>query len=144
PSTLTASRDTPITREQEMTATESELLANVPDGLFIDGEWRAADDGKTLKVYDPATGEVVKEVADASVNQGTAALDAADAAFPGWARTPLRQRSEILRRAFDLLQERKEEFALLMTIETGKPLAEARGEVGYGGEFVRWFSEETP
>ena len=60
-----------------------------------------------------------------------------------WAATPPRERAELLRRAFDLLQERKEDFALLMTIEMGKPLAEARGEVAYGGEFVRWFSEET-
>ena len=122
---------------------ETELLAKVPDGLFIGGEWLAADGGKTLKVYDPATGEVVKEIADASPGDGTAALDAAAEAFPSWSQTPARERAEILRRAFDLLQERKEEFALLMTIEMGKPLAEARGEVAYGGEFLRWFSEET-
>ncbi|MBW9110480.1 NAD-dependent succinate-semialdehyde dehydrogenase [Microbacterium trichothecenolyticum] len=122
---------------------ESELLASVPDGLLIGGQWRAASGGKTLKVYDPATGEVVKEIANASPEDGKAALDAAVEAFPAWAATPARQRAEILRRAFDLLQERKEEFALLMTIEMGKPLAEARGEVAYGGEFLRWFSEET-
>ncbi|MCW3492178.1 NAD-dependent succinate-semialdehyde dehydrogenase [Microbacterium sp. SSM24] len=122
---------------------EIELLAAVPDGLFIGGEWRAAADGRTLKVYDPATGAVVKEIADASAEDGKAALDAAVDAFPAWAATPARERAEILRRAFDLLQERKEDFALLMTIEMGKPLAEARGEVGYGGEFLRWFSEET-
>lgn len=122
---------------------ETELLASVPDGLFIGGQWRAAEGGRTLKVYDPATGEVLKEIADASPADGIAALDAADAAFPAWAATPARERAEILRRAFDLLQERKEDFALLMTLEMGKPLAEARGEVAYGGEFVRWFSEET-
>ena len=122
---------------------ETELLAGVPDALFIGGEWRAAEGGKTLKVYDPATGAVVKEIADASPADGKAALDAAVEAFPAWAATPARERAEILRRAFDLLQERKEDFALLMTIEMGKPLAEARGEVAYGGEFVRWFSEET-
>ena len=122
---------------------ETHLLASVPDGLFIGGQWRAAEGGKTLKVYDPATGEVVKEIADASPADGKAALDAAVEAFPAWAATPARERAEILRRAFDLLQERKEDFALLMTIEMGKPLAEARGEVAYGGEFIRWFSEET-
>ena len=122
---------------------ETDLLASVPDGLFIGGEWRAAEGGRTLKVYDPATGAVVKEIADASPADGKAALDAAAEAFPAWAATPARERAEILRRAFDLLQERKEDFALLMTIEMGKPLAEARGEVAYGGEFVRWFSEET-
>lgn len=122
---------------------ESALLADVPDGLFIGGEWRAAAEGKQLRVFDPATGGVVKTIADASPEDGKAAMDAAVEAFPAWAKTPARERAEILRRAFDLLQERKEDFALLMTIEMGKPLAEARGEVGYGGEFLRWFSEET-
>ena len=122
---------------------ETELLAAVPDGLFIGGEWLAADGGKTLKVYDPATGKVVKEIANASPGDGMSALDAAVEAFPSWSQSPARERGELLRRAFDLLQERKEEFALLMTIEMGKPLAEARGEVAYGGEFLRWFSEEA-
>ncbi len=122
---------------------ESELLASLPDGLFIGGQWRAASGGKTLKVYDPSNGAVIKEIANASPEDGKAALDAAVEAFPAWAATPARERAEILRRAFDLLQERKEDFALLMTIEMVKPLAEARGEVAYGGEFLRWFSEET-
>ncbi len=94
-------------------------------------------------MFDPATGQVVKKIADASPADGKAAMDAAVEAFPAWAATPARERAELLRRAFDLLQERKEDFALLMTIEMGKPLAEARGEVAYGGEFLRWFSEET-
>ncbi|MCR2764006.1 NAD-dependent succinate-semialdehyde dehydrogenase [Microbacterium sp. zg.B48] len=122
---------------------ETELLERVPDGLFIAGQWRPATDEKRLRVFDPATGEVVKQIADASPADGMAALDAAVEAFPAWAATPLRERAELLRRAFDLLQERTEDFALLMTIEMGKPLAEARGEVAYGGEFLRWFSEET-
>ena len=122
---------------------ESALLADVPDGLFIGGEWRAASEDKQLRVFDPATGHVVKTIADASPEDGKAAMDAAVEAFPAWSETPARERAEILRRAFDLLQERKEDFALLMTIEMGMPLAEARGEVGYGGEFLRWFSEET-
>ncbi|HWM16605.1 MAG TPA: NAD-dependent succinate-semialdehyde dehydrogenase [Microbacterium sp.] len=122
---------------------EAELLARVPETLFIGGQWRPAAAGKTLEVNDPATGAVVKTIADASPEDGKAAMDAAAAAFPAWAATPARERAELLRRAFDLLQERKEDFALLMTIEMGKPLAEARGEVAYGGEFVRWFSEET-
>nr|WP_184750379.1 NAD-dependent succinate-semialdehyde dehydrogenase [Microbacterium thalassium] len=122
---------------------EDELLASVPDGLFIGGEWLAAEGGRTLVVRDPATGDVVKEIADATPADGMAALDAAVDAFPTWAATPARERAELLRRAFDLLMERKEEFALLMTIEMGKPLAEARGEVAYGAEFVRWFSEEA-
>lgn len=123
---------------------EAALLAEVPDGLFIGGEWRPAEGGKTLAVSDPATGAVLREIANASVADGQAAMDAAADAFPEWAATPARERAELLRRAFDLLQERAEDFALLMTLEMGKPLAEARGEVAYGGEFVRWFSEETP
>ncbi|KTS02066.1 NAD-dependent succinate-semialdehyde dehydrogenase [Microbacterium testaceum] len=122
---------------------ESELLASVPTGLLINGEWRAAEGGKTVAVYDPATGDVLIEIADASVDDGVKAMDAAADAFPSWAATPDRERAEILRRAFDLLQERKEDIALLMTLEMGKPLAEARGEVVYGGEFLRWFSEVT-
>ncbi|MQA34436.1 NAD-dependent succinate-semialdehyde dehydrogenase [Modestobacter roseus] len=122
---------------------ESALLADVPDGLFIGGRWRAAEGGRTLTVRDPATGQPVKTIADASVADGAAALDAADAAFPAWSRTPHRERAELLRRAFDLLQERREDVALLMTVEMGKPLAEARGEVTYGGEFLRWFGEEA-
>ncbi|WP_295844501.1 NAD-dependent succinate-semialdehyde dehydrogenase [uncultured Microbacterium sp.] len=122
---------------------ESELLASVPTGLLINGEWRSAEAGKTVAVNDPATGDVLLEIADASIDDGVAAMDAAADAFPSWASTPSRERAEILRRAFDLLQERKEDIALLMTLEMGKPLAEARGEVGYGGEFLRWFSEVT-
>lgn len=122
---------------------ETELLQSVPDGLFIGGQWRAAEGGRTLEVQDPANGDTVSTIADASPSDGMAALDAAVDAFPAWAATPARERGELLRRAFDLLQERKEDFALLMTIEMGKPLAEARGEVAYGSEFVRWFSEEA-
>ncbi|WP_200948728.1 NAD-dependent succinate-semialdehyde dehydrogenase [Microbacterium sp. Root61] len=135
----------PKTRESLVTENrETELLASVPDGLFIGGEWVAASGDRTLKVYDPATGDVIKTIADASPEDGMKALDAAAEAAASWAATPARVRGEILRRAFDLLQERKEDFALLMTLEMGKPLAEARGEVAYGGEFLRWFSEEAP
>ncbi|KRC61960.1 NAD-dependent succinate-semialdehyde dehydrogenase [Agromyces sp. Root81] len=122
---------------------EATVLDQINGGLFIGGEWVDAEGGKTLAVIDPATGATIKEIADASVADGIKALDAAVAAQDAWAATAPRQRGELLRRAFDLLQERKEEFALLMTMEMGKPLAEARGEVAYGGEFLRWFSEEA-
>ncbi|TFD91331.1 NAD-dependent succinate-semialdehyde dehydrogenase [Cryobacterium serini] len=127
----------------EAPTNESKLLARVPSQLYINGKWVAATGGRTLDVVDPATGCVIKTIADASVADGAAALDAADAAQADWAATPARVRGEILRRTFDLLQERKQEFALLMTLEMGKPLPEALGEVGYGGEFLRWFSEEA-
>lgn len=123
--------------------TEAELLEKIQTGLLIDGQWRPAADEATLKVHDPATGEVLKTIASAAVSDGVDAIEAADKAFPAWAATAPRERANILRRAFDLVIERTEEFALLMTIEMGKPLAEARGEVAYGAEFLRWFSEEA-
>jgi succinate-semialdehyde dehydrogenase/glutarate-semialdehyde dehydrogenase len=125
------------------TISESELLAKVPNRMFIGGDWVESTSGRAIEVQDPATGLVIKTIADASVADGTRAMDAAAAAQADWAATPPRVRAEILRRAFDLLQERADEFALLMTLEMGKPLAEARGEVTYGGEFLRWFSEEA-
>ncbi|MHB1172699.1 MAG: NAD-dependent succinate-semialdehyde dehydrogenase [Lacisediminihabitans sp.] len=122
---------------------EAELLARVPDRLFIGGEWVESTSGRSIEVEDPATGTVIKTIADASVDDAGKAMDAAAAAQASWGSTAPRVRGEILRRAFDLLQERADEFALLMTLEMGKPLAEARGEVSYGGEFLRWFSEEA-
>ena len=94
-------------------------------------------------VENPATDETLAEVADASPEQGIAALDAAVAAQESWAATDPRERGEILRKAFELITARADDFALLMTLEMGKPLAEARGEVTYGAEFFRWFSEEA-
>jgi succinate-semialdehyde dehydrogenase/glutarate-semialdehyde dehydrogenase len=122
---------------------ETELLARVPSKLYIGGQWVGGTSGHTIDVIDPATGSVIKTIADASVDDGIAAVDAAAAAADAWAATAPRARGEILRRAFDLLQERRDDFALLMTLEMGKPLAEAQGEVTYGGEFLRWFSEEA-
>lgn len=122
---------------------EAALLESVPDGLFIAGEWRPAASAATLKVFDPATGEVIKTIADGGVADGAAALDAAVAAADDWAKTPPRERGELLRRTFDLVQQHKDDLALLMTLEMGKPIAEAKGEVTYGGEFLRWFSEEA-
>src|SRR5665647_3246126 len=87
---------------------ETDLLGQVPDGLYIRGQWRPATGGRTFAVTDPSTGETVKEIADASVEDGVAALDAASEAFPSWSTTPARHRAEILRRAFDLLTERKD------------------------------------
>ncbi|MEO8906669.1 MAG: NAD-dependent succinate-semialdehyde dehydrogenase [Microbacteriaceae bacterium] len=122
---------------------ESALLARVPDGLFIGGEWVAGSAPAPIQVHDPATGAVIKTIANASPADGIRALDAAVAAAESWAATPPRARGELLRRAFELLQERRDDFALLMTLEMGKPLAESNGEVTYGGEFLRWFSEEA-
>ena len=127
----------------ELTERESALLASVPTGLLINGEWRNAASGATFSVEDPSTGGVLANIADAGAEDGAAALDAAVAAQDSWAATAPRARAEILRKAFDLVTARAEDFALLMTLEMGKPLAEARGEVTYGAEFLRWFSEEA-
>ena len=126
-----------------LTDSEKSLLAGVPKGLFIDGKWRESSDGRTLGVEDPSTGQMLASVADATIADGLAALDAAVAAKADWAATAPRERGEILRRAFVAITARAEEFALLMTLEMGKPLAEARAEVAYGAEFFRWFSEEA-
>ena len=122
---------------------EQELLGRTPTGLFIDGEWRDSTDGATIDVEDPATGNVLASVASATVADGTAALDAAVAAQDDWARTAPRDRAEMLRAAYELITERADDFALLMTLEMGKPLAQSKGEVTYGAEFFRWFSEEV-
>ncbi|KZX21342.1 NAD-dependent succinate-semialdehyde dehydrogenase [Rathayibacter tanaceti] len=124
-------------------AAEGALLARIPTQLLIGGEWVDSSGGGTIDVEDPATGAVLVSIADATPEDGLRALDAAAEAGADWAATAPRVRGEILRRAFDLLQERKDDFALLMSLEMGKPVAEALGEVAYGGEFLRWFSEEA-
>src|SRR4051812_18410482 len=122
---------------------EQALLERTPTGLYVGGVWRPSSDGATIEVEDPATGKALTSVADATVEDGRAALDAAVAAQADWAATPPRERAELLRAAFELITERAEDFALLMTLEMGKPVAQSRGEVAYGAEFFRWFSEET-
>jgi succinate-semialdehyde dehydrogenase / glutarate-semialdehyde dehydrogenase len=127
-------------------ATETDDLPVLPPErlrLYIDGEWREANDGARFEVHDPADGSVVAAVADGSPLDAMDALDAAVAAQDDWARTPPRDRGEILRRAFELLTARADDLARLMTLEMGKPLAESKGEVTYGSEFFRWFAEEA-
>ena len=122
---------------------EKSVVEQVPTGLFIGGEWREGSAGGRIDVEDPSTGEVLATVADATVADGTAALDAAVAAQPSWAAMPPRDRGEILRRAFELVTERKDDLALLMTLEMGKPIKESLAEITYGAEFFRWFAEES-
>lgn len=123
---------------------DRDLLMRIPTGLHIAGSWRDAATGAHFDVENPATAEVIAKVADAGAADGLAALDAAAQAQADWARTAPRERGEILRAVFDRVVERADEFALLMTLEMGKPLTEALGEVTYGAEFLRWFSEEAP
>jgi succinate-semialdehyde dehydrogenase/glutarate-semialdehyde dehydrogenase len=136
----------PVARRTEVDVAviaEETVVAGVPKGVFVGGEWRDAEGGATLPVEDPSTGETLCEVADASVADARAALDAACDAQAEWAKHPPRERGEILRRAYELLTARADELALLMTLEMGKPLQESRGEIAYGADFFRWFAEEA-
>ncbi|WP_204284172.1 NAD-dependent succinate-semialdehyde dehydrogenase [Microbispora amethystogenes] len=119
------------------------IAGGVPGGVFAGGEWRASSSGAVLAVDDPGTGETIAEVADAQVEDGLAALAAAADAQAPWAATPPRERGEILRRAYELIVSRRDDLALLMTLEMGKPLAESQAEITYAAEFFRWFSEEA-
>jgi succinate-semialdehyde dehydrogenase/glutarate-semialdehyde dehydrogenase len=121
---------------------EQQVLEKVPKQLYVGGEWREGSKG-TLAVEDPATGETLCEVADASVDDAAAALDAAIEVGEHWSRHPPRERGEILRRAFETIIERQDELALLMTLEMGKPVSESKAEIAYGAEFLRWFSEQA-
>lgn len=119
------------------------IVRRVPKDLFIGGEWRAAADGRTLDVEDPATGEPLCSVAAATSGDAEAALAAAHAAQGDWALRPPRERGEILRHAYELVVQRGNHLAALMTLEMGKPFAESRAEVSYAAEFLRWFGEEA-
>ena len=125
------------------TDNESAVVEAAPNQLFIGGEWRDASGGATLAVEDPSTGETLVEVADATPEDATAALDAAVAVQDEWAAHPPRERGEVLRRVFEQMTARADELALLMTLEMGKPLAESKAEIAYAAEFLRWFSEEA-
>src|SRR5438105_3123201 len=121
---------------------EHQILDQVPKQLYIGGQWVDGNEG-ALAVEDPSTGESLIEIADASVDDARAALDAAVDAGPGFAAMAPRERGEILRRAFEAITARADELALLMTLEMGKPIAESKAEIAYGAEFLRWFSEQA-
>ncbi|MFE5700805.1 NAD-dependent succinate-semialdehyde dehydrogenase [Rhodococcus koreensis] len=112
-------------------------------GLFIDGVWRKAASATTFTVENPATHEVIAEVADGGLDDALDAIAAAGSAQATWATSTPRERADILRRAFDLVNANTDRLAAIITAEMGKPLAEAKGEVAYGAEFLRWFSEEA-
>jgi succinate-semialdehyde dehydrogenase/glutarate-semialdehyde dehydrogenase len=112
-------------------------------GLYIDGVWRKASGGADIAVLDPSTERVIARVPDATLEDAAAAVEAAAKAAAGWSATPPRRRSEILRRCFDLMTERSEALAKLISLENGKALRDARGEVAYAAEFFRWNAEEA-
>ena len=118
-------------------------MADTPTDLFLGGKWVPASSGGRFDVYDPSTGDVIAAVADGTVEDAIAAVDAADAAAAGWAGTAPRARAEILRSAFELMTARKDELVRLISLENGKALTDAAGEVAYAAEFFRWYSEEA-
>ncbi len=129
--------------QAELTPEEARVVAAVPKQLFIGGQWVDASDGATLEILDPATGEMICAVANGTPEDGAAALDAAVAAQASFGTSSPRQRYDILMTAFRLLHERIDDLALLMTLEMGKPVAEAKGEIVYAAEFFRHFAEEA-
>ena len=119
------------------------IEAAVKTDLYINGAWRAGAEGKRIEVLDPSTGKTIATIADASVEDGLSAVKAAHDALPAWAAMAPRQRGEILRKCWELMVARTEMFARLISLENGKALPDARGEVTYAAEFFRWFSEEA-
>src|SRR5215510_3619775 len=120
-----------------------DLLAKTSRGLFIGGQWRESSTGSRFQVRDPADDSVITDVADGSTDDALAALDAASSAQADWAATAPRERGEVLRRSFEAIMDQADDFAELISLEMGKTLAEAKGEVTYGAEFFRWFAEES-
>jgi succinate-semialdehyde dehydrogenase/glutarate-semialdehyde dehydrogenase len=123
---------------------EQSVLDAAPKQLYIGGRWRDGAGGETVAVEDPSTGATIAEVADATPQDALDALTAADEAWTGdWRQSAPRERSDILRRAYELVTERTDDLALLMTLEMGKPLAESAAEVAYAASFLRWYAEEA-
>jgi len=118
-------------------------IADLPVDLYVGGKAMPASDGGRFDVLDPATGDVLTTVANGTAADAITAVDAAEAAATGWAATAPRERAEVLRRAFELMTSRADELAHLMSLENGKALVDARGEVAYAAEFFRWYAEEA-
>src|SRR5215469_12368903 len=110
---------------------------------FIDGKWVDADSGKSIEVNNPATGEILGTVPSLGAAETRRAIEAANAAWPGWRKKTAKERASVMRKWFNLMMENQEDLAVLMTAEQGKPLAEAKGEIAYGASFVEWFAEEA-
>ena len=115
----------------------------VPTQLYVGGKWLPSADGSTVQVVDPSSGTVIADVANATVDDGLAAVAAAADAAAEWASTAPRQRAEILRRMFELMTQRRHDLARLISTENGKALPDAAGEVAYAAEFFRWYAEEA-
>src|SRR5262249_36265058 len=116
----------------------------IPTDLLIGDAWREGSNRQRIPVLNPANGEVITTIADATLEDGMAAVDAAEKAAPGWAATPPRQRAEILRKCYEKMVANADWLAHLISLEMGKALPDSKGEVLYAAEFFRWYSEETP
>ncbi|MDI3328095.1 MAG: aldehyde dehydrogenase family protein [Alicyclobacillaceae bacterium] len=119
------------------------VLNQYPSKLFIDGEWVDADNGKTFKVYNPANGDVLKEVPEAGADETRRAIEAAQRALPAWSGMSGRQRSQYLFKAYQLIRKHRKELATLLTLEQGKTLEAAEAEVVSAGAFLSWYVEEA-
>jgi succinate-semialdehyde dehydrogenase/glutarate-semialdehyde dehydrogenase len=119
--------------------TRSPLLR---EACYIDGEWVKADSGETIKVTNPATGEVLGTVPNCGAAEAKRAVEAANRAWPVWRAKTAKERASILRRWYEIIMANQEELARLLTLEQGKSLAEARGEIAYGASFIEWYAEE--
>ncbi|MFT7476397.1 MAG: succinate-semialdehyde dehydrogenase/glutarate-semialdehyde dehydrogenase, partial [Verrucomicrobiales bacterium] len=121
----------------------TDIIKNLPTGCYIGGEWRTSSDESSFEVHDPSTGELITNVASATIDDAMLAVDAASTALVTWRDTPPRERAEILRRAFELMTDRLDEIAELIVRENGKALPDALGEAKYAAEFFRWYAEEA-
>ena len=110
---------------------------------YLDGKWVEADNGQTIVVKNPATGEAIGEVPNMGVAETRRAIEAANAAYPGWRAMLAKERGAILRKLSDLMLANAEDLAVIMTAEQGKPLTESKGEIVYAASFIDWFAEEA-
>jgi len=123
-----------------MQISDQALLCN---RAYIDGEWVDADSGETLPVSNPANGKIIAEIASCGTAETRRAIEAAEKAQVGWRQKTAKERAAILRNWYRLVMEAQEDLAVIMTAEQGKPLAEARGEIAYGANYIEWFAEEA-
>lgn len=110
---------------------------------YINGQWVDADNGATIEVLNPATGELVSTICNLGIEETRRAIDAADKALPAWKRRSVKDRSAVLRNWFNLIMANQQDLAAILTAEQGKPLAEAEGEIAYGASYIEWFAEEA-
>ena len=129
-----------LLRKADMQLKDAQLFRQQ---AFIDGAWVDADNGQTIKVNNPATGEILGTVPKMGAAETRRAIDAADKALPAWRALTAKERANKLRRWFELIIENQDDLARLMTLEQGKPLAEAKGEIVYAASFIEWFAEEA-